>query len=186
MSSKQMGFNATVISGVLSTLLAAVATWLFGFWPQLWSGIVNVAGKLWEAVAYPVSVPLGVLVPVGILAVLPTLRLLKKKDPTQIAVEPRYQSKATPTGEWKKNQATEPDPLSSNEVRMLQVLAHADGEELMLSDIAGRSGFSNLVAEQTAEHLLRRRYLTHRRDILTGSMLRLSSAGRDFVLSAGY
>jgi hypothetical protein len=181
-----MGFKATVFAGVLSTLVAAVLTWLFGFWPQLWNGLVGISEKLWQAVSLSIPVPLGLLVPIGLLATLPALRLLRKKDVPQIATEPRYKSRAIPTGEWKKHEAAKPDPLSSNEVLMLKVLAHADGQEMMLSDIASQSGFSNLVGEQTAEHLLRRQYLKHRHDILDGSMLRLSPAGRDFVLSAGY
>lgn len=69
---------------------------------------------------------------------------------------------------------------------MLSALAHADGREIFLGDLAQRMRRSNLVAEQTGERLLARGYLTHRRDILYGSMLRLSPTGRDYVLSVGY
>lgn len=181
-----MGFKATVSAGVLSTLLAAIATWLFGFWPILWTAVIDLSRKLWQATIFPVPVPLGLLVPIVVFAAVFALRLWRKEDAAPTPYEPRYSSRAVPTGEWKKREAVEPAPLSNNEIKMLRALAHADGQELMLSDLASRSGFSNLLAEQTAEHLHNRRYISHRRDILYGSMLRLSPTGRDHILSAGY
>jgi hypothetical protein len=186
MSTNVMSFRSTVFAGVLSTLFAAVATWLFGFWPMLWNAVAIGSQKLWQVIVLPIPVPLGLFIPVAALAAMSVLRLWKKEEVRSTTSEPRYASKAMPTGSWRKQEIAEPAPLSTNEITMLRVLVNADGQELMLEDLAGRSRFSNLVAEQTAEHLLNRRYLTHRRDVIYGSMLRLSPAGRDFVLSAGY
>lgn len=182
-----MDFKATVIAGVLSTLLAAALSWAFGFWPVLFGGFLSVGQWTWKVLSHSIPVPLGVIIllllPVIVLVHIKVLILSK-----QSSADERYASQVNASGDW--NSAASPQhesfPLSGNEVSMLAALAHADGQELALDDLARRAGFSNLVAEQTAEYLLNRRYLVHRRDVLFGSMLRLSPAGRDFVLSAGY
>ena len=187
MSNAGLSFKATVTSGVISTLLAAIATWLFGFWPAIWSFIVTVSNWLWNALWTTVPVPIGLIVVLLALSVF----LVRKRtaSPTHTSSELiRFASKAVPTGAWSVNPpaAQEPDPLSDSEVTMLRAIAAADGRELPLDELARDSHMSNLAAQQTADHLLSRGYLRHKRDILYGSMLSLSAEGRDFVLSAGY
>ncbi|HVR55164.1 MAG TPA: hypothetical protein VMS38_35920, partial [Pseudorhodoferax sp.] len=99
-----MSFRATVFAGVLSTLFAAVVTWLFGFWPMLWNAVTSGSQKLWQVIALPIPVPLGVLVSVAVLAAVPVRRLWKNNEIASTTSEPRYASKAMPIGAWRKQE----------------------------------------------------------------------------------
>jgi hypothetical protein len=187
MSNTGLNFRATVIAGVLSTLLAAVLTWLFGFWSAIWALTVSSAKWLWDTLWLTVHVPLG-LIFIFFLASLVLVLRRKTDSSIQVTSGPvRYSSKAVPTGILGAvSSAAEPDVLSTKELTLLRTLAAADGREIAFDALAQNSHMSKLAAEQTVDHLISRGYLRDRRDILYGSMISLSPAGRDYVLSAGY
>jgi hypothetical protein len=190
MNSSGLSFNKTVIASVLSTLLAAVLTWLFGFWTVVWDAAVAATKCVLSMILFSIQVPLGVLI-VGAAMLLMFMFLFFTRKETSISGKPsgtdiRYSSKAFPTGAWAQSPTVESEALSDKEIVMLKVLAIADGQAIAIDVLAQRSRMSNLATQQTADHLLSRGYVKHNRDLLYGSMLLLSPAGRDFVLSAGY
>lgn len=175
-----MGFRATVVASVLSTLIATFIIWLSGFWPMLWSSLSTTAAAtvsaMWSIVAYIVPVPLGVLALLGIALAYSLVRILSGMRP----------SKVISTTETSTEQ-TEQDAqiLSENELKVVHLLAAADGRWAKLSDIAADIRLSRLITEQALEKLFARGFLRDSHNTLHGTSFRLSSEGRDYAIEKG-
>ena len=62
MSGGGLGFRGTVIASVLSALIVTLLTWLFGFWPAIWSWIVKTSATVFEWTSYSIPIPVSVLI----------------------------------------------------------------------------------------------------------------------------
>lgn len=167
-----MGFRATVVAGVLSTLIAAFISWLFGFWSTVWSWLSVTATTAWSIVAYAVPVPVGVLAPLGIV-------LIYCLTPALLSAR---ESMVAPTTEQAEQDL---HVLSENELKVVRLLAAADGQWARLGDIASDIQLSQLVTEQVLEKLFERGFLRDSHNYLHGTSFRLSSTGRDYAIEQG-
>lgn len=171
-----LGFRATVVAGVLSTLIAAFVTWLLGFWSAAWAWfsatVATIASTVWSVVAYAVPVPLGVL---ALLSLVLTYYFFRK--PTKVSVS------ATETSSVQTEQ--EATTLSENELRVVRLLATADGQWAKLDEIAADIRLSRLVTEQALEKLFKKGFLRDSHNYLHGTSFRLSSEGRDYAIEQG-
>ena len=170
-----MNFKLTVISGVVSTLLATFLTWLFGFWPTVWVLLTDVAAWVWQALTYAAPVPISVLA-----ALLICLMYLSRR--LALAIAPEEESTASNSAAPLMRDQNE---ISENELRVLKELAAADGRSLGIEHISSRIKRSRLVTEQALEKLLLRKMLFESLNYIHGSSYRLSPEGRDYVIEQG-
>lgn len=171
-----LGFRATVVAGVLSTLIAAFATWLLGFWPAAWAWFsataATIASTVWSLVAYVVPVPLGVLAPLGLVL---TYYFVRKV--------PKVSASTTETSTVQTQQ--EATTLSENELKVVRLLAAADGQWAKLNEIAADIRLSRLLTEQALEKLFEKGFIRDSHNYLHGTSFRLSSEGRDYAIEQG-
>lgn len=169
MATGGLGFWGTTIAGVVSTLIAAVAIWLFGFWPIVWQWIADVTTFLWGWVTFTVPVPLGILIIVGIVLTLLCRKILAahaQVSPSSAPVDAPVQEPA----------------LGQTEIAVIKLLAQADGAWLELERIARGIHSSRLVTERALEQLMSLDLLIDRLNMVHGPSFRLSSQGRDYAL----
>ena len=170
-----MDFKLTVISGVISTLLAAFFTWLFGFWPTVWNLITDAGAWVWGALTYADPVPISVLAALMICLLYLSYRLRlvlaeKKESVESSSTAPRMQGQSK---------------MSENEFVVVKALAAADGGWLGIEHISSRIQASRLVTEQAVERLLVRKLLLESHNYIHGSSFRLSPEGRDYAIEQG-
>lgn len=174
MKSGGLGFWGTVAASVLALLIGTFISWVLGFHHRVWLAVVAVAGSLGRALTFSVPVPVVVLVILaGIL--LYSLRFRLRYRPSQSAVAGSTEQPRTAQS-----------PLLENEVLVIRLLAAVDGRWLLTSEIAGRARLSVLVTEQAIERLMNRQFVAYSRDLLHGTVFRLSSLGRDYAIDAGF
>lgn len=185
-----LGFRANVISGVLSTLIAAILTWLFGFWPAIWLWVVAFAGEVWRWITFTAPIPLSFIVVLVCAAAFAIARRPSARIPSGSGVEqqPRYTSRVVPTGEClpKTEEAPPKLVLSANETSIVRLLAEADGKWLGIEDFVTKTGNSRLVTEKTLEMLFGKSFLVNSHNYLHGTSFRLSSTGRDYAIELGF
>ena len=167
-----MGFKSSVTSGVLSTLVAAILTWLFGFWPYVLDSIVDIASTAWWRVAHVVPVPVGVLLVLSFVLVYLLNRLHSVLDRTAVSttVQPMLRQ----------------SEMSENELAIIRSLAAADGRWLGIEHIASRIQKPRLLSEQALERLLTIGLLLQSTNYIHGSSFRLSPTGRDYAIDQGF
>lgn len=170
-----MSFKLTVVSGVISTLLASFFTWLFGFWPTVWDLITDAASWVWQALTYAASVPISVLAVllICLLYLSYRLRLVLAENEESVA--------SSSTAPRMRGQSE----MSENEFAVVKVLAAADGRWLGIEHISSRIQASRLVTEQAVERLLVRKLLLESHNYIHGSSFRLSPEGRDYAIERG-
>lgn len=171
-----LGFKSTVISGVLSTLLASIFTWMFGYWSHVWSIIVEVASLAWWAVSYSVPMPLSVLLLPGLFLMYVVYRQRSISGHTDASTTDGASTKST-LGLSK---------MSEKELAVMRALAAADGQWLGIEHISSRIQAPRLLTEQTLERLLARELLLQSMNYIHGSSFRLSPLGRDYAIDQGY
>lgn len=171
-----LGFKSTVISGVLSTLLASIFTWLFGYWPHVWSFIVEVASTAWWVVSYSVPMPMSVLVLLWFFLMYVVYRLRSISGQAGAATTDGMSTKPT--------QGL--SEMSEKELAVMGALAAADGQWLGIEHISSRIQAPRLLTEQTLERLLARELLLQSMNYIHGSSFRLSPLGRDYAIDQGY
>ncbi|MFN7863378.1 MAG: hypothetical protein ACK5N7_08680, partial [Curvibacter sp.] len=171
-----LGFRATVVAGVLSTLIAAFVTWLLGFGPAAWAWfsatVATIASAVWSVVAYVVPVPLGVLALLGLVLTYYFARKLPKVSVSKTE---------TSTVQTLQKATT----LSENELKVVRLLAAADGQWAKLDEIAAAILLSRLLTEQALEKLFEKGFLLDRHNYLHGTSFRLSSEGRNYAIEQG-
>lgn len=166
-----MGFWRSTISGVLATILAGMAVWLAGFWPDIWMWIKSAAVSTWGWTNQPIGIPLWLVVIGTLYAAIATLILWSLSQPALTA------HAAT---------AQEPDPpLTDLQSRVLTYLIQADGKWADWDHLHWGTGLPNLIVEQSLDALLQRELVIQRRDVLHGQLFRLSSKGRDYAIGSG-
>lgn len=170
-----MNFKLTVISGVVSTLIASFLTWLFGFWTTVWDLLTDAAASVWQALTYAAPVPISVLAALIICLMYLSNRL-------RLALTQEEGSVATSSASPLMRDQTE---MSENELRVLNELAAADGRSLDIGQISSRIKKPHLVTEQVLEKLLSRKMLFESLNYIHGSSYRLSPEGRDYVIEQG-
>ena len=175
MSGGGLGFRGTVIASVLSALIVTLLTWLFGFWPAIWSWIVKTGAAVLEWISYSIPIPIGLLVLLG--GVL--IYTLSRTPNRPIAING---DEYVPV----QNEAASKPSLSANEEQIVRFLAAADGKWARVEDVSYGLGLSQLIAEQALEKLLSRGFLRESHNYVDGTTLRLSSSGRDFAIEQGY
>lgn len=173
MASNRPGFWGTALAGVISTIAAAVITWLFGYWPPVWRGLSGVLEALWGLVAYPVPLPAGLLACVAFLIAWLVLRAAVTR-----AAPVASDNAAPPLGQALPS-------LTPNELTIVQLLIRADGQWLGIEHISRGIHMSRLITERALEQLFARGYLFDNHNSLSGPSFRLSSAGRDYALDEG-
>jgi len=171
-----LGFKLTVISSVLSTLLASIFTWLFGYWPHVWSFIVEVASAAWWVVSYAVPVPLSALVLLGLFLAYVVYRLRPFSSHTVRSTSDGTSTKST----------LGLSEMSEKELAVIRALAAADGQWLGIERISSRIQEPRLLTEQTLERLLVRELLLQSMNYIHGSSFCLSPLGRDYAIDQGY
>jgi hypothetical protein len=171
-----VNFKASVISGVLSTLIAAMITWLFGFWGSMWTIIGDTFSIVWAAIAQPIPVPLGLLVALGAgLGYL--INRLRSASP---------QSGMSEVDSSAAQSIHDQLELSENEIAVIKVLSAADGRMLGIEHISSRIHASRLMTEQALERLATRKLLLESINYIHGASFRLSPIGRDFAIDKGF
>lgn len=171
-----MSFKSSVISGVLSTLIAAILTWMFGFWVSVWNFIVETATQAWWAMSYTVSMPVSVLAMQSLFLVYLIYQL---RSPANQANPLRATSSSNQLMQ-KQSQ------MSKNEVAVLKALAAADCRWLGIDHISSCIQASHLLTEQALERLFVRALLLESKNYIHGSTFRLSSTGRDYAIDQGF
>lgn len=166
-----MGFWLSTISGVLVTILAGLAAWLAGFWPDVWIWIKSTAASTWGWTSQPIGIPLWLVVVGTLYAAIATLilwslRQRAARSPAAVTQEP------------------EP-PLTDLQSRVLAYLIQADGKWADWDHLHYGTGLPNLIIEQSLDALLQRNLVIQRSDVLHGQLFRLSSKGRDYAIGSG-
>lgn len=178
MGSDGLGFRGTVLAGLVVAAIVAVATWLLGFLPQAWGGVVVAARWLGRALAFSVPVPVVVLVIfAGFALYVWRSAVLRKREARAHKVVESKPREAT---------AVESAPLTDNEVSIIRLLAGADGKWMTLFELARRAALANLVTEQAVDRLLERDFLKQTVSMERGRMYCLSRTGRDYAIAEGY
>ena len=170
-----MNFKLTVISSVVSTLIASFLTWLFGFWTTVWDLLTDAAAWVWQAMTYAAPVPISVLA-----ALLICLMYLSNRLRLALAQE-EGSVETSSVGPLMPDQTE----MSENELKVLNELAAADGRSLDTGQISSRIKKPHLVTEQVLEKLLLRKMLFESLNYIHGSSYRLSPEGRDYVIEQG-
>ena len=75
--------------------------------------------------------------------------------------------------------------LTENELRVVRLLAAADGRWVNLNEIAVDIRLSRLLTEQSLENLFAKGFLRDSHNYLHGTSFRLSSEGRDYAIEQG-
>lgn len=175
MDSSGLGFRGTVLAGLVVAAVVGIVTWLLGFLPQAWRGIVVVAHWLWRVLAYSVPVPVVVLVIIAGFGLYAWRKLA-----TSARVQP---AESVSFDDPSANDAV---ALSANETLVVCLLARADGEWMRLESIASKLNLPNLLVEQALERLLARGLIRHQNHVLEGPLFRLSSTGRDLAIDENF
>ncbi len=130
-----MGFKLSVVSGVLSTLIAAILTWLFGFSPNVLGVLWGVTSRAWWAVTYSVQVPTSVLVLTGFILLYLIYRLRITSEKLGLTMADMDSPKPMPAQ----------SELSKQEFILVKELAAADGRWLGIEHISSRTQASGLL-----------------------------------------
>jgi hypothetical protein len=171
------GVMIGALGSVLGGLLLAALSWVFGFHHAIWVWIVDVAQWLWFVLTFPVPVP------VIVLAIFAGLGLYVWRD---AVLRKRARSTVAPKSREAASTAVEPAPLTDNEVSIVRLLAGADGRWMSISELASRAALAKLVMEQAIDRLGGRGFLRDVSSPRKGKVYRLSPAGRDYAITAGY
>jgi hypothetical protein len=171
-----LSFKSSVISGVLSTLIAAFIIWLSGFWSTAWNALAELISTTWMLLVYPIEIPIGILAP---LALYLTYRIFHlyycQVGSDELAVEePHFQSTSLNAN------------LSENEIALLRLLAAVDGRWIGIEHISSQLMKSKLVTEQTLERALNNGLIFESKNYIHGSTFRLSPQGRDYAIDQGF
>jgi hypothetical protein len=161
--------SRTAIATIVAAAVGGVITWAGGWFPALWEGFKTAAVWTWALFTYPVAVPLAILVvlalPWAVLGAAWVANLFEKKAPPAAAAEA---------------------PLGELELRLLGLLARADGRYLNFDDAAERLQTSRLLLQRACEGLAAREFIEPHRDVLHGVQLLLTREGREFVIKEGF
>lgn len=173
--------NSSVVSGTIATvvggLILAAITWLFGFFPIVWSTIATGLTLVWSLLSHLVTLPIGVLF-ASAWALFLAGHYLSSKRSVSIRVTDNIRPQSPPH--------EGPIQLSQFEGDVVRVLAGGDGAWISLHEIAGHLSTSNLMVEQALEKLHINNIIRDTHNSMYGTSYRLSSKGRDYAISQGY
>lgn len=171
-----MSFKLSVISGVLSTLIAAIITWLSGFWSIAWNALCEAASTIWLLLAHPVSIPIGILAPLGFYLTYLIYRIYHCHSGVNESTSEHSYTKSI-------SQQTN---ISENEIALLKLLAAVDGRWIGIDHISSQLMMSRLVTEQALERVLKKALIFESKNYIHGSTFRLSPEGRDYAIEQGF
>jgi hypothetical protein len=166
-----LGFKANIAASVISTLIAALIIKLFGLWPMVWSWLNVTTATAWSVASSVVPVPVGVLALLSIMFIYFFASALLSARVSSTMLEQAEQ---------------ELEVLSENELKVVRLLAAADGKWALLSNIASDIRLSRLVTEQALDKLFARDFLLDSHNYMHGTSYRLSSTGRDYAIEKGF
>ena len=162
--------SRTAIATTVAAAVGGIISWAAGWLPALWEGAKAAAAWTWALFSYPVAVPLAILVllalPWAVLGVAWIANFFEKKS------APAAVSEAAPLGEL--------------ELRLLRLLARADGRYVNFDDAAERLQTSRLLLQRACEALGARELIEPHRDVLRGVQLLLTREGRELVIKEGF
>jgi hypothetical protein len=170
-----LGFRLSVISGVTSTIVASILTWLFEFWPIVWSFLHESVVWIWEISTYTIPVPVSLIIGLVLYLSYSTYSLNSKSTEVDVLLVDKADDQL---------QSIQLQ-LSEIELKLLRVLAAADGKWLRIEHVSSRIEASHLLTEQILEKLLSKELIFESLNYISGSTYRLSSLGRDYAIEQG-
>lgn len=169
---------ASILAGVAVVAIVAAASWAFGFHHQVWLAIVAVVGWLWGVLAYSVPVPVSLLaIFAGFVLYVWRSAVLRKREPLAERTAESAHAAAT---------VAQSAPPSDNEIKVVRLLAMADGKSMTRNELAPRAALSNLVTDQAIERLLNRKFVVQIINTAYRQAYILSPEGRDYAIAEGY
>lgn len=174
--------HSSVVSGTIATvvggLILAGLTWLFGFFPVVWSTIAAGLIWVWSLLTYLVTLSVGMLLAAACALFLAGHYLCSKRSVSIQRVTEGIRPQPVPDDE--------PIQISQFEGDVVRVLVGGDGSWIALHEIAGHLSTSNLMVEQALEKLYINDMILKANHYMVGTTFRLSSKGRDYAIDQGY
>lgn len=178
---------AGIISTVVGGLVLTGITWAFGQLPTAWgyavSGWLAICASAKTVVSWlkiDVAVPLWAIVLAAIILAF-VYRVTNARA--------RSVQSATPVAAVSTTPGAVAAPLepeySENELAVLIALANGDGRWFHIDELADATHLKALLVEQAVESLDNKDLLATNHNYIHGTSFRLSSKGRDWVISAG-
>lgn len=164
--------KVSAIGAIVTAIVGAGIAWLTGWLPAFWSAVMGVLAWLWSVSTYLIPVPLILVAIASVPFIVWFWRHLRhmRNDKRAEVVHQPAQSEI---------------PLTDLQDKLLRLLARADGRYIQFDRAASSLNTSRLLVEQAAEILENRGLIDSASDVIHGSHLGLTRAGRDFVIEKG-
>ena len=164
------GIVATVVGGLLLSLLLNVINVAPFIWDWITSALSSLVGLLFETLA----------IPVWLLLLLVAAAILVVKYERKERVMPAAETLNEPGGDDEEHVE-----FSDLEIQVLEALVAQDGGRLYIHEISDRTRASNIRVQRAIETLGERGLVAVNHNYLDGPGFYLTSTGRAFVIESG-